>query len=71
MPRIDGRILNAQQTQQVIHHYHNTTTNNYAATERDIQANLAVYLDNEKIYDAQQKVARRRGTSLLQGGGVR
>ncbi len=71
VPRIDGRILNAQQTQQVIHHYHNTTTNNYAATERDIQANLAVYLDNEKIYDAQQKVARRRGTSLLQGGGVR
>lgn len=71
VPRIDGRILNAQQTQQVIHHYHNTTTNNYAATERDIQANLAVYLDNEKIYDAQQKVAQRRGTSLLQGGGVR
>lgn len=71
VPRIDRRILNAQQTQQVIHHYHNTTTNNYVATERDIQANLAVYLDNEKIYDAQQKVAQRRGTSLLQGGGVR
>lgn len=68
VPRIDGRILNAQQTQQVIHHYHNTTTNNYAATERDIQANLAVYLDNEKIYDAQQKVARRRGSSLIEGG---
>lgn len=72
VPRIDGRILNAQQTQQVIHHYHNATTNNnYAATERDIQANLNVYLDGEKLFENQQRIAQRRGTSLLQGGGVR
>ena len=71
VPRIDGRILNAQQTQQVIHHYHNTTTNNYAATERDIQANLNVYLDGEKLFENQQRIAQRRGTSFLQGGGIR
>lgn len=72
VPRIDGRILNAQQTQQIIHHYHNATTNNnYAATERDIQANLNVYLDGEKLFENQQRIAQRRGTSLLQGGGVR
>ena len=71
VPRIDGRILNAQQTQQVIHHYHNTATNNYAATERDIQANLNVYLDGEKLFENQQRIAQRRGTSFLQGGGIR
>ena len=71
VPRIDGRILNHQQTQQVLNHYHNTTTNNYAATERDIQANLNVYLDGEKLFENQQRIAQRRGTSFLQGGGIR
>lgn len=70
IPRIDGRILNHQQTQQVIHHYHNATTNNYGGGE-DINLNLNAYLDGEKLYENQQRIARRRGTSLLQGGEIR
>jgi len=70
IPRIDGRILNAQQTQQIIHQ-RNETVNNYHSGSDDIHANLNVYLDGEKLFENQQRIARRRGTSLFQGGGVR
>lgn len=67
VPRVDGRILNAQQTQQVINN-NNTTTNNYDRQSGDINVSMPVYLDNEKIYDGQKKVERRRGSSLIEGG---
>lgn len=70
IPQIDGRILNHQQTQQIIHQ-RNETVNNYHSGGDDIHANLNVYLDGEKLFENQQRIARRRGTSLFQGGGVR
>jgi hypothetical protein len=33
----------------------------------EITVNMPVYLDSEKIYDGQQKVSTRRGTSLISG----
>jgi hypothetical protein len=34
----------------------------------EITVNMPVYLDSEKIYDGQQKVSTRRGTSLIKSG---
>lgn len=33
----------------------------------DINITMPVYLDNEKIYEGQKKVQRRRGKSLVKG----
>lgn len=36
----------------------------------EININMPVFLDSEKIYDGQKRVQRRRGASLVTGGGV-
>ena len=72
VPKVDGQILNSQQTNNYIN-------NNYSAPVSkgemqdiigDIVINLTGMIDNDKLFDAQEKVRRRRGKSLIVGGAI-
>jgi hypothetical protein len=38
--------------------------------DENINVTMPVYLDSEKIYEGQKRVQRRRGNSLVVGGGI-
>lgn len=68
VPRVNGTILNAQQTQALT-----TQPQRQAAptqTEQIINLTVpqTVYLDGEVIYKNQLKIQRRKGSSLIAGG---
>lgn len=68
VPRVNGTILNAQQTQALT-----TQPQQQAAptqTEQIINLTVpqTVYLDGEVIYKNQLKIQRRKGSSLIAGG---
>lgn len=73
VPRVNGTIINAPQTQAILNEQSPATTQQSQPrpVQQDQIINLTVpqvvYLDGEVIYKNQQKIQQRKGTSLILG----
>ncbi|MHC1772944.1 MAG: hypothetical protein AB9907_14685 [Flexilinea sp.] len=77
VPRVNGTILNASQTQAIMSESTPTQPQRTASVPTlseqilEITVPQIVYLDGEVIYKNQQKIQQRKGASLIAGGTAR